>query len=128
MKNLTTDELINRSTEIILQEYHTDADKKELSKILYLLSLRYRDTNMSGSAKEWLYNWARSSKTVELQETMAVWKAENIAKSESEVAYGSYREVNADAQWLAKVLSSIDWFIIGLQSQFKAEGKIPFNS
>jgi hypothetical protein len=83
---------------------------------------------MSGSAKEWLYNWARSSKTVELQETMAVWKAENIAKSESEVAYGSYREVNADAQWLAKVLSSIDWFIIGLQSQFKAEGKIPFNS
>jgi hypothetical protein len=52
MKNLTTDELINRSTEIILQEYHTDADKKELSKILYLLSLRYRDTNMSGSAKE----------------------------------------------------------------------------
>ena len=128
MKNLTTDELINRSTEIILQEYHTDADKKELSKILYLLSLRYRDTNMSGSAKEWLYNWARSSKTVELQETMAVWKAENIAKSEAESACEWRRELNAEAQWLSKLLNTIDWFIIGLQSQFKAEGKIPFNS
>lgn len=126
MENLTVDELINNATKIIVQEGHTIDDIKILSKIRYFLSIAYKRTNTLWSSQEWLYNSERASKTVALQETLPVWKAENQAKAEAETSYWKYRETNAEAQGISKILDTIEWFIIGRQVENKSLNETKF--
>lgn len=80
----------------------------------------------SGSSKEGLYNGERYSKTVELQETLPVWKAENQAKALAEVNNWDYRDVLAEAQGINKILDTIQWFIIGWQVENKSLNETRF--
>ncbi len=124
----TQDELINQATEIITQDYHDDTDTKKLARIRYLLAINYKTLNTRGSAIEWQYNQHRAKKTVELQETIAVWKAENLAKLEAEDKYWDYRKINAEAGGINKMLDAIEWFIITVQVELKAQNKVGFNN
>jgi hypothetical protein len=81
---------------------------------------------MEWSADEWLYNNMRANDTVSLQETMAVWKAENIAKANAEAAHWSYRNTNADAQGISKLIASIEWYIIGVNVENKSGNNASF--
>ena len=121
MDNRSINDLISKSTEIILQEAHTLDDMKLLSKLRYFLSIAYKNTNTKWSADEWLYNWTRSSETTtRIENGTAVTRAEAEGKAEAEKLYGSYRETNATAAWISKMLETLGWFIIALQVEYKA--------
>lgn len=126
MDTLSQDTLIKKATDIINADWHTQEDVKTLSKIKYFLSLHYKRINILGSAKEGLYNQRRANKSVELQENMAVGKAENEAKKDAENDFGNYREINAEAQWIDKIIKAIEWFIITLQVENKALNNTQF--
>ena len=118
--------LIQQATDIINAPWHTKEDIKILSQIRFNLAVEFKNTNTRWSAREWSYNSLRSNKQVVLQETMAVGKAEWIAKADAEEEYGDYRELNAEAQGIGKILSAIEWFIISLQVEFKAINEVKF--
>lgn len=125
MDKRTTEQLEQRATEIILQEWHEKKDLKELSKIRYFLSIHYKETNMLWHSREWLYNGMRASNTVQKQDKgMAVGKAENEAKAEAEAQYPNRRELNAEAEWINKILDTINGFIINLQVEMKATNQV----
>lgn len=120
METLSIAELIKEATYIIGGGRTTPEDIKKLTQIRWFLSIQYKNTNMEWSAKEWLYNQERAKQTVELQESMAVGKAENQAKAMAEIDYGTYRELNAEAQGISKLLDSINGYIINTQVENKA--------
>jgi len=121
MDKRTTDQLINRATEIVCQDWHTADDRKELSQIRYFLSLKYKQTNTQGSSQEWLYNGLRASdQTERIDKWTAVTRAEAEAKNTAESKHGSFRELNAEAQGIAKLIDAIEGFIINLNVEFKA--------
>ena len=126
LENLRYQELEDIATSIIQQAGHTREDIKTLSQIKYFLSLKYKTINTLSSVHEAQYNNHRSTKSVELQEDMAVGKAENIAKSEAENQYGIYRQENADAQGISKIIEAVGWFIISIQSELKALDQTQF--
>lgn len=108
------------ATEVIRRKAHNRDDIKLLSQIKYFLSLEYKRLNTLGSVHEAQYNNHRSTQSVALQWDIAVGKAENIAKSEAEKQYGIYREENAEAQGISKIIEAIGWFVISIQSELKA--------
>lgn len=126
MDVLTVEELEKKATDIVLQDAHVREDVKQLSKINYFLSLHYKRINTHGSVKETQYNRARSAWSVKLQEEMAVGKAENIAKSEAELEHGIFREENAEAQGISKIMWTIEGFIISIQSELKTLDNVQF--
>ena len=126
METLSITELIKEATHIIGGGRTTPEDIKKLTQIRWFLSIQYKNTNMEWSAKEWLYNQERAKQTVELQETMAVGKAENQAKAMAEIDYGTYRELNAEAQGISKLLDSINGYIINTQVENKAGNSTQF--
>ena len=119
MDVLKVEELEKLATDVILQDWHIREDVKKLSQINYFLSLHYKTINTLWSTHETQYNRKRSSWSVKLQEEMAVGKAENIAKSDAESEYWQYREENSEAQGISKIISTIEWFIIAIQSELK---------
>ena len=126
METTSVDQLIKEATAIISKGKSDKWSIKTLTQIRRYLSLAYRDKNMEWSAKEWLYNGERSSLTVEYQETMAVGKAENQAKAVAEINNGNYREINADAQGISKMLDAIAWYVINSQVENKAGNDAQF--
>ena len=126
MDKMTVEQLESEATSIVLQEWHTPDDCKQLSQIKYFLSLHYKRINIDWSAKEKLYNEKRSWDSVELQESMAVNKAENIAKSYAETSYGGYRSINAEAQWISKTFEAISGFIIAIQVELKSLNSVQY--
>lgn len=126
MEARTKEELIKEATRIIGGGRSTQEDIKILTQIRFFLSIHYKDTNMEGSAKEGMYNQERAKQTVELQESMAVGKAENSAKALAEMEYGTYRELNAEAQGISKLIDSINWYIINIQVENKTGDKAQF--
>lgn len=126
MENLSTAELIKEVSNIIGNGKSSQDDLKKLTQLRWFLSLKYRDTNMEWSADEWLYNNMRANDTVSLQETMAVGKAENIAKANAEAAHWSYRNTNADAQGISKLIGSIEAYVISCQIENKAGNNAAF--
>lgn len=107
LENLKYQELENIATSIIQQAGHTRDDVKTLSQIKYFLSLKYKTINTLSSVHEAQYNNYRSTQSTKLQEDMAVNKAENIAKSEAEEKYGQYRQENAEAQGISKIIEAV---------------------
>lgn len=126
LENLKYQELENIATSIIQQAGHTREDVKTLSQIKYFLSLEYKRINTIGSVHEAQYNNHRSTQSTKLQEDIAVGKAENIAKSEAEEKYGQYRQENAEAQGISKIIEAVGWFIISIQSELKALDQVNF--
>ena len=126
LENLKYQELENIATSIIQQAGHTREDVKTLSQIKYFLSLKYKTINTLSSVHEAQYNNHRSTQSTKLQEDMAVGKAENIAKSEAENQYGIYRQENAEAQGISKIIEAVGWFIISIQSELKALDQTQF--
>jgi hypothetical protein len=119
MDKLSADQLINKSTKIIMQDWHTQEDAKELSRIKYFLAIQYKKLNTASSAQEWLYNWLRSEKSLKYCEWNAVTKAEVMWKNDAEIAYWWFREMNAEAQWIDKMIKAIEGFIISLNIENK---------
>lgn len=126
METRSLEQLIKEATRIIGWGMSTTEDIKTLTQIRYFMSIIYKDVNMSGSATEGMYNQDRAKQTVELQETMAVGKAENKAKAMAEINYGSYRELNAEAQGINKFLDTINGYIINIQIENKVGNQTQF--
>ena len=126
MENLNINELIKEVSDIIGNGKSSQDDLKKLTQLRWYLSIKYRDTNMEWSADEWLYNNMRAADTVELQRENPVGKAENIAKANAEAAYWSYRNTNADAQWISKLIGSIEAYVISCQIENKQGNNTQF--
>ena len=126
METRSLDHLIKEATRIIGWGRSTTEDIKTLTQIRFFLSIQYKDINMSGSATEWLYNQERAKHTVELQESMAVWKTENQAKAMAEINHWNYRELNAEAQGISKLLDAINGYIINVQVENKTGNQAQF--
>lgn len=126
MELQTLSELIKLATTIIGTWSTKKEDIKTLTQIRFFMALKYRDVNMEWSSKEGLYNGERVNKTVELQETMAVGKAENQAKALAEINNWDYRTINADAQGIGKILDTISWYIINCQVENKTWDQTQF--
>ena len=126
MDNRTLEELENKASNIITQDWHTREDVKVLSQIRFFMSKYYKDYMKNWSSNEVSYNTTRASRSVILQEEMAVGKAENIAKSEAEQEYWTYRQENALASGVAKIISSLDGFIITIQSELKSLDNVQY--
>jgi len=126
METRTKEQLIKEATRIIGWGRSTTEDIKTLTQLRFFLSIHYKDTNMEWSAKEGMYNQDRAKQTVELQETMAVGKAENQAKAMAEINYGNYRELNAEAQGISKLLDAINGYIINIQVENKTGNQAQF--
>lgn len=126
METRTLDQLIKEATRIIWWGRSTTGDIKILTQIRFFLSVCYKDINMSGSATEWMYNQERAKQTVELQELGPVGKAENQAKAIAEINHWGYRELNAEAQWISKLLDAINGYIINCNVENKTGNQAQF--
>ena len=112
---------IQLSTDIINQKWHTLEDMKNLSKYKYYLAIEYKETNTRGSAREWSYNWFRSSANrAYIDEWMAITKAGWLAKDDAEQEYWDYGEIKSEAQGIMAMIKAIEWFIIVLQIEHKS--------
>jgi hypothetical protein len=108
LDSLTFDQLEELVADIVMKAGHTKEDCKVLSQIKFFMAREYRKRNKEGSLKEANYNGTRSSESAMLSDTMAVSKAEAVAKANAEKLHGTYREINADASGMSSVIKATE--------------------
>ena len=114
--------LIDRASAIISEVSHTDDDIMELARIKWEMALLYWKTHILWAESEENFNKERASKYVQLmEEKMTQWDREKKAKESAEIAYWSYRAINAKANAIKESIRSIEWFCIAYYRKAKSE-------